>query len=83
MKANDSYQVWMKELADGSLAVGLFNLTTEPLAIPVDLKDLGLEGRYGMRDLWKQKDLGPVELHFEMTVLPHGAVMIRLIPERS
>jgi hypothetical protein len=83
VKANDSYQVWMKELADGSLAVGLFNLTTEPLAIPVDLKDLGLEGRYGMRDLWKQKDLGPVELHFEMTVLPHGAVMIRLIPERS
>jgi alpha-galactosidase len=78
LKANESYQVWVKDLEDGSKAIGLFNLTDKPLAVPVDMKDLGLTGRLNLRDLWKQKDLGLTETHFEMTVLPHGAVMVKV-----
>lgn len=77
-KANESYQIWIKDLEDGSKAVGLFNLTDKALNIPVDLKGLKLTGRLNMRDLWRQTDLGVVENHFEMKVLPHGATLIKI-----
>jgi len=78
VKANESYQVWVKELEDGSRAVGLFNLTDKPLNVPVDLKDLKLKGHWNIRDLWRQTDLGAVETHFEMNVLPHGVMLIKI-----
>jgi hypothetical protein len=31
-----------------------------------------------MRDLWRQTELGAVERHFEMNVLPHGANLIKI-----
>jgi hypothetical protein len=78
VKANPSYEIWMKQMEDGSNALGLFNLTEKPLVIPVDTRDLNLSGILKMRDLWKQIDLGLVENHFEMLVMPHGARMIIL-----
>ena len=78
VKSNENYGIWIKDLEDGSKAIGLFNLTEEPLNIPVDLKDLKLKGRWNMRDLWRQTDLGAVETHFEMNVLPHGAMLIKI-----
>lgn len=82
-KANESYQIWIKDLEDGSKAIGLFNLTEQPLTIPVDLNELILKGRWNMRDLWRQNDLGPVETHFEMNVLPHGARLIKIAKWRN
>ncbi|MDP4280848.1 MAG: beta galactosidase jelly roll domain-containing protein [Bacteroidota bacterium] len=76
--ANAEYQIWIKDLEDGSKAIGLFNLTENPLNIPVDLKPLNLPGRYSMRDLWRQKNLGQAETHFEMNVMPHGTVLLKL-----
>lgn len=78
VKANTSYEIWMKEMEDGSLVVGSFNLTDKPMTIPVDIKDLQLSGKLKMRDLWRQNDLGLVETHFEMLAMPHGARMIIL-----
>ncbi|HTX88649.1 MAG TPA: putative Ig domain-containing protein [Bacteroidales bacterium] len=78
-KANEKYQIWIKDLEGGGKAIGLFNLTDQPLNVPVDLKELGLTGRLNLRDLWKQKDLGQAENHFEMNVLPHGAVLVTVI----
>jgi alpha-galactosidase len=76
VKANSNYQIWVKELEDGSKAVGLFNMTKNPLYIPVDLKDLSLKGKFKLRNLWKQSYLGFVETHFEMRVLPHGTALL-------
>lgn len=78
-KANESYEVWVKDLEDGSKAIGLFNLTEKPLNVPVDMKDIKLKGRWNMRDIWRQTDLGAVEQHFEMNVLPHGVMLIKVI----
>ena len=75
---DEEREVWVKSMEDGSKAVGLFNLTEEPLNIPVDLKDLNLKGRWNLRDLWRQTNLGAVEQHFEMNVLPHGAMLIKI-----
>jgi alpha-galactosidase len=78
VKANNEYQIWVKEMEDGSSALGLFNLTDKPVVIPVNMRDIHLSGRFRLRDLWRQNDLGFVETHFEMSVMPHGARMIIL-----
>ena len=79
IKNNENYQIWVKEMEDGSKAVGLFNLTNKPFAIPVDIKDFQLSGKLKLRDLWRQSNLGLVETHFEMSVLPHGTRLIKLM----
>lgn len=73
-------EVWMRELEDGSKAVGLFN--RGPALAPVTAKwaDLGLAGPQRVRDLWRSKDLGPFDGSFEAYVARHGVVMIRLWP---
>ena len=69
-----------KQLEDGSLAVGLFNLTEEPSAISVNWKDLARTGRQTVRDVWRQKDIGIYENSFESRVQPHGVVLVHLTP---
>jgi len=80
IRYNDEYEIWAREQADSSRAVGLFNKTDKPVYVPVDMKDLHLEGKWSIRDLWTQTDLGKITWHFEMRVLPHGARLIRLAP---
>jgi len=78
VKKTNDYEIWVKDLEDGTKAVGLFNKTLKPLYVPVDLKDLSINGKFRMRDLWAQTDLGTVNGHFEMKVFPHGARLINL-----
>jgi alpha-galactosidase len=78
VKKTDAYEIWVRDLEDGSKAIGLFNKTEKPLNIPVVMADLLLEGKYGIRDLWRQYDLGWVKSQFEMRTGPHGARMILL-----
>lgn len=78
----ENYQVWAKEMEDGSRAVGLFNLDPyDHMKIRVNFSDLGLgSGSYRVRDLWRQKDLGTFSKYFEAEVAPHGVVLIRIFP---
>jgi len=74
----DECQVWVRDLEDGSKAIGLFNLTENPLPVDVKLEELGIKGKWMMRDVWPQKDLGLVQTHFSMKVLPHGVRLLVL-----
>jgi alpha-galactosidase len=71
-------QVWSRELADGSHAVGLFNLGDAPAKVTVKWADIQMSGQKTVRDLWRQKDLGQFEDEFSLTVAPHGAEMVRV-----
>ncbi len=73
-------QVWAKELADGSQAVGLFNLGNQEMTVTADFSALKLSGKQVVRDLWRQKDLGTFEGKFEATVEPHGVVLVKISP---
>jgi len=73
-------QIWVKELADGSRAVGLFNLAQMPQEISVTWTQLGLTGPQRVRDLWRQQDAGVLADKFTATVGRHGAVLIRVWP---
>jgi len=70
-----------KPLDDGSLAVGLFNLTTAPRSISVDWKDLGLTEKQTARDVWRQRNLGSFTDSFSATVLGHSVILVRFIPD--
>jgi alpha-galactosidase len=72
--------VLVKELEDGSKAIGLFNLRAEPATLAVSWAELGISGKQHVRDLWRQKDLGKFKDAFKAKVPPHGVVMVRLFP---
>jgi Alpha-galactosidase len=75
----DSCGVLAKDMEDGSKAAGLFNITDSiTRKLTVKWSELGIKGKYIVRDLWRQKDLGTFENEFSADVPPHGVVMIRL-----
>lgn len=75
---NGSTEVWAKKMADGSLAVGMFNRGEDPAKVAVKWSDLGLQGSHKVRDVWRQKNLGRKKDGFETEVRRHGAVLIRV-----
>jgi alpha-galactosidase len=73
-----SVNIYVKDLADGTKAVGLFNLSEIPNTITVNWSDLGLNGSQHVRDLWRQKDLGDFDGKFSTEVGRHGTVLIKV-----
>ncbi len=71
-------RVYAKDLADGSKAVGLFNLGETETQVEVNWSDLGLKGKRHARDLWRQKDLGKFKNSFGATVPRHSVVLIKV-----
>ncbi|MDD4822334.1 MAG: NPCBM/NEW2 domain-containing protein [Bacteroidales bacterium] len=93
---NTNQEVWVKELEDGSLAVGLFYIgqSKQPReyfvwggvpehntsVISVSWADLGISGEQVVRDLWRQKDLGGFTEKFEVEVPYHGVSFVKISP---
>ncbi len=81
-------QVLARSLEDGSKAAGLFNRSTKPAKVTLrfdDLKRIDARlagGKWRVRDLWRQKDLGVFDQEFSTEVAPHGVVMVQLFPEK-
>lgn len=79
---NNGLEVWKRELEDGSIAVGLFNRENEKARITAFWSDLELSGPQRVRDLWRQKELGSFKNKFSSRVNPHGALVVRMWPEK-
>jgi alpha-galactosidase len=71
-------EVWIKPLADGSKAVGLFNRGEGENPVTVNFKDIGVKKTAAVRDLWAAKDLGAFDESFTANVPRHGVVMVRI-----
>ena len=81
----------IKELEDGSLAVGLFHVTGkdsdpagylnwgEPVKTGISGEELGIPGSFSVRDVWQQKDLGIFTGKYETEVPYHGVKLLRII----
>lgn len=72
------YQVYVKELADGSKAVGIFNLTEKYNPVSIPWSELKIGQVTHVRDLWRQRDLTDVKPVFSYTLAPHGTVMMKV-----
>jgi len=73
--------VLAKPMADGSLAVGLFNFAEVARETTVTWEQLNLTGPQRVRDLWRQKDLEEADGRFSAQVTRHGVVLVRLRPK--
>lgn len=82
VKADEELQVWVKDLADGSKAVGFFNLSLLGTnTIEASWDELGLKGKQKVRDLWRQKNIGSFEESMKLNVNSHGVMLLRVFPE--
>ena len=68
--------IWTRQLADKSLAVGIFNRGKTPLPVNLVWKDLGLGAQPAVRDLWLRQDL-PKSDTFAAEIPPHGCVLLK------
>ena len=53
----DTYQIYVRPLADGSHAVAILNTADKRLSLTVDFAKLGLAGKYSVYDVWQHKRL--------------------------
>jgi len=78
VKGDRSFQLFVKELEDGSKAVGLFNLSELPMPYTLKMEELNLVGNYVFRDVWRQKDLVKKGNTFSTEIPPHGVVLLKI-----
>jgi alpha-galactosidase len=73
---NDKLEIWVKDLEDGSKAVGLFNRGIFPQTIIADWKAIGLNGKQLLRDAWRQKNVGIFNQSFKTELPAHGVKLL-------
>ncbi len=72
----NNVEVWVKNLKNGSKAIGLFNRGNVPATATLNWADAGLTGSQQLRDLWQHKDLGSYTDSYSSPVPPHGVVLL-------
>ncbi|MDQ2973894.1 MAG: glycoside hydrolase family 27 protein [Acidobacteriota bacterium] len=82
VKREGDFDVWAKQLADGSRAVVLFNRSGVASQISVSWSNLGYPDHLSatVRDLWAKKDLGKRTGGYTASVPSHGVVMVSIKP---
>jgi alpha-galactosidase len=92
VKEEDGFQIWVKPLEHGEYAVGIFNIdffgqtpesyfkwgNEKARLYNLDLSKIGLVGKWKIRDVWRQKDIGVYSGSFASTIPHHGVVVVRL-----
>lgn len=74
-------EAYAKPLADGSLAVGLFNRGESPSPMTVTWWDLKLSGPQELRNVWSQSDLGTFDGRFQSPpIARHGVILLKITP---
>lgn len=68
----------IKNLADGSKAVGLFNRSKIAAEVAVNWAEMQISGKRSVRNLWSQKDMGVYKEKFSVQVPAQGVVMIKI-----
>jgi len=76
--AEGPLEVWAKPLADGGIAVGLFNRGESVNPVKVNFKQIGAKESSKVRDLWAHKDLGSFTGNYTTDIPRHGGVLIKV-----
>jgi alpha-galactosidase len=72
-------EVWVRELANGDRAVGVFNRGAAPADVAIKWTDLGIKGKVKqVRDVWDKKDVKVDGPDYKVTVPSHGVVFLRV-----
>ena len=79
----DDCVAWTAEGTDGSVFLALFNLNTAPKTVTASLSELGLHGRWLVRDLWRRRDLETTSTGIGLEVAAHGARLLQLKAQKQ
>ena len=71
-------EAWYKQLANGDLAVGLFNRSEGMQSVVAQWEILGLKGKHKVRDLWTHTELGSFRDGYSAAVQAHGVILLRI-----
>jgi len=74
--AEDGWEIWVRELADGRQAVGVFNFGEEFRSLKIAGRVPALKAGVALRDAWRQQSLGPLAAGFEARVPAHGVLLL-------
>jgi alpha-galactosidase len=77
------FEIWTKELDDGSKAVAIFNRSELEGNYTLKLADIDLKGKQSVHDIWRQKDLGTASDQYETIVPRHGVVLLKMTQARK
>lgn len=75
---SDSTFLMVKDMSDGSKAVGLFNRNKKPVEVTATWNELQISGAQKLRDLWREKNIGIRNHYFKTTVPAQGVVLISI-----
>jgi len=81
--ADKHYEVWMKPLAGGDLAVCVLNVSDEPAEIAFDwhrLQTMPWGRMFKIRDHWRKAGAGTTDKPFRRQLEPHDVALLRLTP---
>lgn len=79
---NNLYEIWVKDLEDGTKAIALFNMMEVEQKIDVDLALVtGSDKEVTLRDVWRQQNIGRYTGKFDTTVMPHGTCLLKIVKE--
>lgn len=77
-------RIYVKDLEDGSKAVGFCNFDREKAELSFsDFSKLGITGKQTVRDLWRQKDINTLDAAKEplaLKVPAHGVLLYKFTP---
>ena len=78
MRSRYTFQLYAKELEDGSVALGIFNMLNKTIKYhDLSFKQMHIQG--GMvRDIWRQKDLGVFDDIFKVEIPAHGVLLLKI-----
>lgn len=72
----DDYQIFVRQLSNGSHAVALLNTSDKQLTLTADFKALGIPGKYTVRDVWQHKDVARAASKWKGKVMAHEAKVL-------
>ncbi len=70
-------EVWKKELVDGNIAIGVFNVSKENKDFILNLYNLEINENVIIRDVWRQENLGELS-KLNIRVPVHGVKLLKI-----
>lgn len=74
---NDTWQVFVKPLANGDLALGILNVSNKTQTADLNLSALGVTGKSTATDLWSKQAI-KIKNNIRITVASHETKLFRL-----
>jgi alpha-galactosidase len=80
VRDDGDFEVWSKQLADGSRGVVLFNRSESPKEMSFKWTEIGYDNKLKMhvRDLWQHKEMGKFAGKYSAKVPAHGVVVVKI-----